>query len=74
MPEVTVTESKITIALLGDSQDLPIYIVEAISQKSIKGTFSPKRKSKMVEIIETQKSKQIFRFSKNLKDTHRKSR
>lgn len=32
-PEATATESKITMALWGDSQDLSIYIAEIASQK-----------------------------------------
>ena len=37
MPEATATESKISMALghLGDNQDLSIYVVEAVSQRTI---------------------------------------
>lgn len=41
MPEATATESEITTALLGDDQDLSVYIAEAVSQ-IYKGTISPK--------------------------------
>lgn len=34
MPEAPITESKITMALLGDNQDLSIYTIEAVSQIS----------------------------------------